>query len=302
MSDAYSNFTIHTVVEGVYAAIPNGGSNAGIIDLGDRTIIFDTFTTIGAAIELKAAAERLTGRAPSLVINSHAHADHYQGNAVFADEAVIISSTNTRQAIADEGLVRLERMKRSMMEQANALRTRLVQSVDVDERRQLQAVLQEYDDFFADYPEPEDLRVPVVTFDSSITFHGTERSAVLVTYGGAHSPCDAVLWLPEENILFAADLIIPNDNLILNQGTPENWAPILDKLEALQPRTIVPGHGPIVSAHEGFKWARFYLDYVNHIIEDMNSDDNLEELSLPGNCRRNGFIQNIRFLLDRKHS
>ncbi len=303
VGEKYRNFSIETVGEGIYAAIPDGGSNAGIVNLGDQTLIFDTFTTIGPAKELKEAAEHLTGRRPSLVINSHAHADHYQGNVVFADDAILISSTKTRNAIAEEGSLRLERMKNSMMEQANGFREKLEQTHDDNEKIQIEAILKEYDEFFADYPHPEDLRPPVLTFEQSISFHGSHRKANLLTFGGAHSPCDAVLWLPDEEILFGGDLIIPNDNLILTQGYPENWLPIIEQLEALKPRVIVPGHRGVVTATEGFAWARYYLNYVNNLVDDMiasASTMEIENLTPPTGCRQNWFIQNMRFLMDRR--
>ena len=304
MVNSYRNFSIKVVEDGIYAAIPDGGSNAGIVNLGNKTLIFDTFTTVGAAKELKIAAEDLTGRPPSLVINSHAHADHYQGNVAFSDDALLISSTKTRNAIAEEGLFRMERMKNSMMEQANVLRKKLQLTNDNNERNQIAVVLGEYDDFFKDYPQPEDLRVPVLTFEKSLTFQGSQRKAELITFGGAHSPCDAVLWLPEDEVLFSADLIIPNDNLILNQGHPGNWLPILDELEALHPKVIVPGHGKVVAAEEGFEWARYYLNYIYNLVEQLNSSHiskNVNDLEAPGGCRRNWFIQNVRFLLDLTH-
>ncbi|OFW74955.1 MAG: hypothetical protein A2201_05705 [Alicyclobacillus sp. RIFOXYA1_FULL_53_8] len=301
MNETYRNFSIKTVGDGIYAAISDGGSNAGIVNLGDQTLIFDTFTTVGAAKELKTAAERLTGRPPSLVINSHAHGDHYQGNGAFADDAILISSTKTRNVIAEEGLLRLERMKNSMMEQANDLRNKSRLMNDDNERIQIEALLKEYDEFFKDYPQPEDLRLPVLTFDKSLTFRGSERKAKLITFGGAHSQCDAVLWLPDEGTLFAADLIIPNDNLILSQGHPENWLPILGELEALRPRIIVPGHGGVVPASEGFQWARYYLNYIHDLVDTINSSEtlvNIDVLKAPSGCRKNWFIQNVRFLLD----
>ncbi len=303
MGEGYHHFSIETVGDGVYVAIPDGGSNAGIVNLGDKTLIFDTFTTIGPARELKKAAERLTGRPPSLVINSHAHADHYQGNVVFADDAILIASIKTRNAIAEEGLFRLERMKNSMMEQANSLRKKLGQTSNENEKIQLDAILNEYDEFFEDYPHPKDIRLPVLIFEQSLTFQGSRRMAKLMTFGGAHSPCDAVLWLPDEKILFAGDLIIPNDNLILSQGNPENWLPILKQLEALGPTIIVPGHRGIIPADEGFAWARYYLNYVTDLADELspcgNSTVSLEDLAAPPGCRHNWFIQNMDFLIKR---
>jgi glyoxylase-like metal-dependent hydrolase (beta-lactamase superfamily II) len=82
------HFRLEQLLDGVYAAIgipgSGSGSNAGIIDLGDRTLVFDTFLTPQAGDDLRAAAEHLTGRPVAAVINSHWHADHIHGNQAFA--------------------------------------------------------------------------------------------------------------------------------------------------------------------------------------------------------------------------
>lgn len=299
MSRTYNNFSINEVTDGIFAALSDGGSNAGIVDLGDKTLIFDTFTTVGAGRELKEASEYLTGRSPSFVINSHAHSDHYHGNLAFSDDGILISSTTTRNTIEKEGLMRLERMKNSMMKQAENLRKTLERTEDINEKNKIIDLLKEYDLFFQDYPNPEDIRLPVLTFENSLSFQGSGRKAKLLTFGGAHSPCDAVLWLPDEEILFSADLIIPKDNLILSQGNPERWLPILKELEALKPKTIVPGHGKVVSASEGFQWARYYLDYIYNLVEEINASEleiTIENLEPPAGCRKNWFLENIKFL------
>ena len=68
------HFRLKQLVDGVYAAIHTDGGgafgNAGIIDLGDRTLIYDTFFTPQAAEDLRTAAEALTGHPIDIVINS----------------------------------------------------------------------------------------------------------------------------------------------------------------------------------------------------------------------------------------
>jgi len=58
------HFRLQRLVEDVYAAIHiDGGAaigNAGIVDLGDRTLIYDTFNAPQAAEDLRTAAEALT--------------------------------------------------------------------------------------------------------------------------------------------------------------------------------------------------------------------------------------------------
>lgn len=61
----FRHFQLEQLAEGVYAAISINGtgsmSNAGIVDLGETTLIFDTFATPQAAQDLRKAAEELIG-------------------------------------------------------------------------------------------------------------------------------------------------------------------------------------------------------------------------------------------------
>ena len=102
------HFSIHTLTEGVHAAIAtNGGAaiaNAGIIDLGEQTVIFDTFMTLKAALDLSRAAEALTGRKAETIINSHYHNDHTWGNQIFSPHAKIITSSQTEALLETEGM------------------------------------------------------------------------------------------------------------------------------------------------------------------------------------------------------
>jgi cyclase len=69
------HFRLQQLADGVHAAIHiDGGaaiSNAGIVDLGDRTLIYDTFLAPQPAEDLRIAAEALTGRPIDAVLNSH---------------------------------------------------------------------------------------------------------------------------------------------------------------------------------------------------------------------------------------
>ncbi len=60
------HFHLERLADGVYAAINSDEGwaicNASIIDLGDRTLVYDSFTSPQAASDLRDAAEYLTGR------------------------------------------------------------------------------------------------------------------------------------------------------------------------------------------------------------------------------------------------
>src|SRR5512137_3063529 len=78
------HYKLEKLADGIYAAIHNtqGGyaiCNAGIIDLGDKTVVIDPFISPAAARDLKQHAEYLTGRVPGLVLNLDPHSDHTRG-------------------------------------------------------------------------------------------------------------------------------------------------------------------------------------------------------------------------------
>ena len=93
------HFTLEQLADGVYAAIATeeggGYSNAGIIDLGDRNLIFDTFETVRVGEDLKVAAAVLIDSPLACVIISHVHSDHWCGNQAFPAQASILSTHHT---------------------------------------------------------------------------------------------------------------------------------------------------------------------------------------------------------------
>ncbi|MBE7150060.1 MBL fold metallo-hydrolase [Bacillus mycoides] len=308
-SVSYHHYVVKTLSEGVYAAIAtfegSAGSNSGILDLGNETLVFDTSSTLSAARELKEIAETLTGRHVTYVVNSHMHPDHIHGNAVFNDRSILISSSKTLKSIEKESNFRLESMHSKMLNEAEKFRRQLINSTDQNEREKLISIIKAYDGFFEGYPTVEDLRFPTLTFENALTFNGSERKAVLLTWGGAHSPCDACLWLEEEGILFLADLLVPKGNLILpGGGNPDNWLTILDQAEELGAKYLVPGHGEVIPAEKGFDWARSYLNNIFELTDKAlacgKSEENVEEFSVPEGCNEYWFRENMRFLMNHR--
>src|SRR5689334_1098206 len=112
---ASRHFHLEQLAEGVYAALSIGGtgsmSNAGIIDLGETTLIFDTFATPQAAQNLRSAAEQLLGHPITYVVNSHIHGDHWLGNQIFFPDADIITTGKTRADLLAEVDVSKDQMR-----------------------------------------------------------------------------------------------------------------------------------------------------------------------------------------------
>ncbi|ETI68330.1 MBL fold metallo-hydrolase [Neobacillus vireti] len=272
------HFSLEKVSEGIYAAIAKegGGSvgNAGFIDLGDQTIVFDTFNTQQAAEELKSIATKITNRPVTFVINSHWHGDHIRGNQVFQD-STIISSQLTYEKIKDLQPTRIRQQIDNIQDLTNYIHSLKAQMRKTNDIKLAQKIsfLSEVE---TSLPTLE-LVLPKQTFKEEITFHGTKRSAKLFTWGGGHSYCDAVLFIPNEKVIFMGDLLFVNSHpSFFEESNPEQWIQILKKVGSLDFQKAVPGHGPIGTKKDLLEVS----DYIAEMIQ-IAITANLEEILIP---------------------
>ena len=248
MLPTFEHFGLVQLAEGVYAALGiEGGaahSNAGIIDLGDLVLIFDTFDTPQAAQDLRAAAEHLVGRPALYVINSHWHGDHWSGNQVFTPTAIISTHETLERmrplakeieaAIQDPS--DLEEMLRQNQERLKS---------ETDERRRASLATSITRLCYSlDSLSTFVVCLPNATFETRLVFHGTRRRAELITWGAGHTSSDCFLVLPEEHVAFVGDLAFFQCQPFMPSGDPRSWVAQLEKLEQSDVETFVPGHGP----------------------------------------------------------
>ncbi len=243
------HFDLQRLAQGVYAAIaiPGGGasSNAGIIDLGERTLVFDTFETSTAAADLNSAAERLTGRMVSEVIISHAHADHWMGNQTFPQAAIIATQQTKEEMLAKgQGLLELQANPAEMEQSLREKQAQLERATDEAVRAALRASISK-DGYFLEMLPRLELRYPTQTFEGKLIFHGKGRTAELLTFGKGHTPSDSFLVLPNDGIAFIGDLGFFQTQPYMADCDPQLWLSHLDALETLAFHTYVPGHGPV---------------------------------------------------------
>jgi len=85
----------------------------------------------------------------------------------------------------------------------------------------------------------------------------------LLDLGDAHFPGDAVVWLPAAKIAFTGDLVYVERLLSLApESNPLSWLQAFDRLAALAPAQIVPGHGAPTSLAVAQAQTGAYLRFV----------------------------------------
>jgi glyoxylase-like metal-dependent hydrolase (beta-lactamase superfamily II) len=246
------HFTLYHLATGIYTAIGSsaGGaySNAGIVDLGNATLVFDTFMTPLAAKDLRKAAEELTGRPVRWVLISHAHSDHWGGNQVFTDQATILATHQTRQVIpaASEYLREYQTDPSLLQNEIQEDEKRLEIETDPNWRSALESSIPRRQYLLQSLPNLT-IHLPDQTFEGSLGFHGTKRVAEFYSAGLGHTTGDAYLLLPAERIIFLGDLGFFQSQPFMPFSHPEAWVARIDELTALDLAVYVPGHGPIGS-------------------------------------------------------
>ena len=300
------HFTLHQLAEGVYATISIEGygstSNAGIVDLGDRTLIFDTFLTPQAAEDLRDAATHLTGRPVSLVVNSHWHGDHIQGNCIFAPDAALIATGRTRELMAIKADEDIDWTKVNAPAQLQSLMRQLEEAQDEEKRQDLALKVSESREVVETLWKLT-LRLPNETFNSRMTFHGPKRSVELFATNGGHTESDAFLLLPEDRLAFAGDLLFVQSHLWMGHGDPDTWLGTAAMLTTLDFQTVVPGHGPLgtkADLETEIHYIQTLLKLAEAAISAGKTADQAAETPIPAEFAdwrwREGFGWNLHFL------
>jgi len=298
------HFTLQQIAEGVFAAIDPEG-NAGLIDLGGQVVFFDTFQTPKGAQDLRKAAFDLFGRTQQIVVNSHCHNDHIWGNQVFANEVQILSSSRTRQLIAQNSQKEADWLTANAAQQLASYQSQLKTASD-GQRNEITLMVGLYEGLVEAMPHFS-LCLPSITFNKHLALHGTKRTAELINFENGHTASDTVLYLPQEGVLFMSDLLFVDCHPYLGDGDPQGLQIALRTLSQMGAKHFVPGHGP-VGSRDDLQQLINYIDYCTEIAQALVSEGNGYEGRIAGlklaECYQSWqipsfFHENISFLCKR---
>jgi len=101
--------------------------------------------------------------------------------------------------------------------------------------------------FYEDVPPPRRILLDRELAEGALIAEAlgerAERKVELLYVGPAHTTNDVVAWLPEQQILFAGDLVFNGGTPFVVMGSVSGSLAALDRLKALGPNVVVPGHG-----------------------------------------------------------
>ena len=250
---------IYKLSEGIYATIFNQeigpSSNAGFIDLGNMTIIFDTLMDPWSTKDLIKASKLITNKEPSLLINSHYHLDHVFGNRLFSSSMPIMSGPSTLDQFDKALLEAYKRLKELSITELKKTEELLQKETDPKK-------IQEFKNDIITYTEIQQpgfrLRPPEFLLYNKMVINGTERAVEIINLGNAHSYDDIIAYFPDEKVCFMGDLLFAQlDPEWVNgiNGTPwsidpQNFRNVMKTYLEKDIDVFVPGHGLLCSKKE----------------------------------------------------
>jgi glyoxylase-like metal-dependent hydrolase (beta-lactamase superfamily II) len=218
-------------------------SNAGFVVTPEGVVVIDALGTPALGRALLRAIRGVTDKPIKRVIITHYHADHFYGLAAFKQAgAEVWAHQEAREYLeSGEGAQRLEQRRRDLKPWV--------------------------DDMNAMVPPDHWLDA-----DTSFTLGGIGFD--LIYMGPAHAPDDLVVVVRNDKLLFSGDILFSGRVPFVGNADSRRWLATMDRLLALKPAVMVPGHGPVSrDPAADLVFTRDYLLYLRQAmgraVEDM---------------------------------
>jgi glyoxylase-like metal-dependent hydrolase (beta-lactamase superfamily II) len=206
--------TLEELALGVYAFTAEGDPNVGAVIGPESVLCVDARATPTAASEWLAALRERTDKPVEYLVLTHYHAVRALGASAY-DARHVVAHANTRRWIEERG----------------------AQDWESEYRR--------FPRLFRDAESIPGLTYPDVVFADALRVFLGERDVQILYLGGGHTIGDAVVWLPQERVLFAGDLVEARAAPYMGDASVAAWqGGTLDAVGALGADALVPGRGP----------------------------------------------------------
>ncbi|MGR3322400.1 MAG: MBL fold metallo-hydrolase [Pseudooceanicola sp.] len=200
------------VGEGLWAFTAEGDPNTGVI-IGDESVmIVEAQATPRLARMVIEKVREVTDKPISHLVMTHYHAVRVLGASAYDAREIIMSD---------------------------------VAAAMVEERGQ-----EDWDSEFGRFPrlfqgheEIPCLTRPTTTFSESMTVYLGKRRVDIMKLGRAHTAGDAVIWVPDQEVMFTGDIVEYHSACYCGDGHFGDWPETLDNVAAFAPRAIAPGRG-----------------------------------------------------------
>ncbi len=210
MSDKKISFT--QLGEGLYAFTAEGDPNTGVIIGDDSVMIVEAQATPRLARKVIECVRSVTDKPISHLVLTHYHAVRVLGASAYGAREIIMSDA-ARAMVVERG------------------------------QEDWDSEFGRFPRLFQGHEEIPGLTWPTTTFSESMTVYLGNRRVDILHLGRAHTAGDAVVWVPDEEVMFTGDIVEYHSACYCGDGHFGDWEDTLMNIAAYEPRAIAPGRG-----------------------------------------------------------
>lgn len=217
LAEKKTSFT--EIGDGIYAFTAEGDPNSGVIIGDDSVMVVEAQATPRLARKVVECIRSVTDKPISHLVLTHYHAVRVLGASVYGASEIIMSQT-----------------ARGMVEERGA--------------EDWASEFGRFPRLFQGHEEIPGLTFPTTTFSDQMTVYLGKRKVEIMHLGRAHTAGDAVVWVPDAEVMFTGDIVEYHSACYCGDGHFADWPDTLANIAAFDPVAIAPGRGDALLGRE----------------------------------------------------
>ena len=212
---AEKKITFNEIGDGLYAFTAEGDPNSGVI-IGDHSVmVVEAQATPRLAQKVIDCIRSVTDKPITHVVLTHYHAVRVLGASAFKAQQVIMSEA-ARNMVAERG------------------------------QEDWDSEFQRFPRLFQGHESIPGLTWPTTTFNGKMSVWLGKRRVDIMQLGRAHTAGDAVIHVPDQNVMFTGDIVEAHSACYCGDGHFREWGATLEAVRNYDLAAIAPGRGDAV--------------------------------------------------------
>lgn len=217
LSEKKTSFT--EVGPGLYAFTAEGDPNTGVIIGDEGVMVVEAQATPRLARKVIEHIRSVTDKPITHLVLTHYHAVRVLGASAYGARDVIMSDA-ARAMVVERG------------------------------QEDWDSEFGRFPRLFQGHEEIPGLTWPTTTFSDAMTVYLGKRRVDIMHLGRAHTAGDAVVWVPDAEVMFTGDIVEYHSACYCGDGHFADWGQTLENIASFDPVAIAPGRGDALLGRE----------------------------------------------------
>ncbi len=204
---------------GLYAFTAEGDPNSGVIIGDDAVMIVEAQATPQLAQKVIQNVRQVTDKPITHLVLTHYHAVRVLGASAYQAKQIIMSDV-ARSMVIERG------------------------------QEDWESEFQRFPRLFEGHESIPGLTYPTTTFRNRMTVYLGKRKIDIMHLGRAHTAGDAVVYVPDQNVMFTGDIVEFQSACYCGDGHFNDWTHTLEAINQFNPEAIAPGRGDALVGSE----------------------------------------------------